>query len=71
MAIINGILDLSKVESGKMTIDSIPMNISSLCNEVVSLFAVKARQRGLTLDYHYTEALSPYIKDPTLNFESD
>lgn len=65
LAIINGILDLSKVESGKMTIDSIPMNISSLCDEVVSLFAVKARQRGLTLDYHYTEALSPYIKgDP-------
>ena len=65
LAIINGILDLSKVESGKMTIDSIPMNISSLCNEVVSLFAVKARQRGLNLDYHYTEALSPYIKgDP-------
>ena len=65
LAIINGILDLSKVESGKMTIDSIPMNISSLCNEVVSLFAVKARQRGLTLDYHYTEALSPYTKgDP-------
>ena len=65
LAIINGILDLSKVESGQMTIDSIPMNISSLCNEVVSLFAVKARQRSLTLDYHYTEALSPYIKgDP-------
>ena len=65
LAIINGILDLSKVESGKMTIDSIPMNISSLCNEVVSLFAVKARQRSLNLDYHYTEALSPYIKgDP-------
>ena len=65
LAIINGILDLSKVESGKMTIDSIPMNLSSLCNEVVSLFAVKARQRGLILDYHYTESLSPYIKgDP-------
>ena len=65
LAIINGILDLSKVESGKMTIDSIPMNLSSLCNEVVSLFAVKARQRGLILDYHYTESLSPYVKgDP-------
>lgn len=65
LAIINGILDLSKVESGKMTIDSIPMNLSSLCNEVVSLFAVKARQRGLVLDFHYTESVSPYIKgDP-------
>lgn len=65
MAIINGILDLSKVESGKMTIDSIPLNLSSLCNEVVSLFAIKARQRGLVLDYHYTESLSPYVQgDP-------
>ncbi len=65
LAIINGILDLSKVESGKMTIDTIPMNLSVLCNEVVSLFAIKARQRGLTLNYHYTEALSPYVKgDP-------
>ena len=65
LAIINGILDLSKVEAGKMTIDSIPMNLSSLCNEVVSLFAIKARQRSLILDYHYTESLSPYVKgDP-------
>ncbi|MGP5553094.1 ATP-binding protein [Psychrobacter celer] len=65
MAIINGILDLSKVESGKMTIDSIPLNFSTLCNEVVSLFAIKARQRGLILDYHYTESLSPYVQgDP-------
>ena len=65
MSIINGILDLSKVESGKMTIDSIPLNLSALCNEVVSLFAVKARQRGLILDYHYTESLSPYVQgDP-------
>ena len=65
LSVINGILDLSKVESGQMIIDAVPMNLSVLCNEVVSLFAAKARQRGLTLDYNYTEALSPYIKgDP-------
>ncbi|WP_435979017.1 ATP-binding protein [Psychrobacter sp. DM4] len=65
LAIINGILDLSKVESGKMVIDNVPMNLSTLCNEVVSLFAAKARQRGLTLNYYYTEALSPHVQgDP-------
>lgn len=65
MVIIDGILDLSKVESGKMTIDSVPLNLATLCNEVVSLFATKARQRGLSLEYYYTEKLSPYIKgDP-------
>ena len=69
MVIINGILDLSKVESGKMTINSIPLNLSSLCNEVVSLFAIKARQRGLTLDYHYTETLSPYVKGDSVRLK--
>ena len=65
MAIINGILDLSKVESGKMTIDHIPVNLSELCNEVVSLFSVKALQRGLVVNYNYTESLSPYVEgDP-------
>ena len=69
MVIINGILDLSKVESGKMTINSIPLNLSTLCNEVVSLFAIKARQRGLTLDYHYTETLSPYVKGDSVRLK--
>ncbi len=65
LSVINGILDLSKVESGKMTIEAVPMNLSMVCRDVVNLFAVKARQRGLTLDYHYTEQLSPYMKgDP-------
>ncbi len=65
LSIINGVLDLSKVESGRMTIDAIPMSLSSLCNEVVSMFAAKASQRGLILEYHYTEKLSPYVQgDP-------
>ncbi len=65
LAVINGILDLSKVESGKMTLDSVPMNLSVLCHEVIDLFAVRAQQRGLTLDYQYTEELSPYVEgDP-------
>ncbi len=65
LAIINGILDLSKVESGKMAIDAVPMNLATLCQEVVHLFAVRAHQRGVMLDYHYDSSLSPYVKgDP-------
>ncbi|GAA0310315.1 GAF domain-containing hybrid sensor histidine kinase/response regulator [Psychrobacter aestuarii] len=65
LVIINGILDLSKVEAGKMTIDSIPMDLGALCNEVINLFAAKAQKRGLTLDYHYTGELSSYVQgDP-------
>lgn len=65
LAVINGILDLSKVESGKMTVETVPMNLSTLCQDVVTLFAIKASQHGLTLDYSYTEQLSPYVQgDP-------
>ena len=65
LAIINDILDLSKVESGKMSIDSVPMNLRTLAEEVVSLFTVKAQQRGLSLSFDYAESLSPYVKgDP-------
>lgn len=65
LVIINSILDLSKVEAGKMTIDKVPMNLSALCHEVVSLFAIKARQRNLSLDYHFDDQLSAYVEgDP-------
>lgn len=62
MSVIDSILDLSKVESGKMIIEAVPMNLSALCHEVIGLYAVKARQRGLILDYHYSEQLSPYVQ---------
>ena len=65
LAIINGILDLSKVESGKMTIDAIPIHLPTLFDEIANLFEAKARQRGLTLEYDYTKEMSPYVKgDP-------
>lgn len=65
LAIINDILDLSKVESGKMTVDAVPMNLEALCEQVVNLFDIKAQQRSLALDFKYDEALSHYVKgDP-------
>ena len=65
LTVLNGILDLSRVESGQMTLETVPMNLSVLCNEVISLFVAKARQRGVFLEYQYTEALSPYVQgDP-------
>ncbi|WP_298971422.1 GAF domain-containing hybrid sensor histidine kinase/response regulator [uncultured Psychrobacter sp.] len=65
LVIINGILDLSKVEAGKMVIDTVPMSLATICNEVVNLFTTKATQRGLTLEYHYDDTLNAYVEgDP-------
>ncbi len=69
LVIINGILDLSKVEAGKMTIDTVPMSLANVCNEVVTLFAPKASQRSLILDYNYDKQLSSYVEGDPVRFK--
>ncbi|QDU73470.1 Autoinducer 2 sensor kinase/phosphatase LuxQ [Bremerella volcania] len=50
LMIINDILDLSKIEAGKMTIESVPMRVDSLVRDVMDLMQVKAAAKGLALD---------------------
>ncbi|MFC2073829.1 ATP-binding protein [Campylobacterota bacterium] len=59
LTIINDILDLSKVEAGKMHIQLAPTNLNDLANELHPIFAIKARSKAIdfnidvdkTLDY--------------------
>ncbi|MEX1229039.1 MAG: response regulator [Planctomycetaceae bacterium] len=54
LEIINDILDLSKIEAGKLMIETIPCSLVSVVNDVMGLMQVRAksRQLGLTLMYH-------------------
>ncbi|MBN1846919.1 MAG: response regulator, partial [Sedimentisphaerales bacterium] len=45
--IINDILDYSKVEAGKMTIEPVPIDIRQLITEVTDILAPKAEEKGL------------------------
>ena len=47
LAIINDILDLSKIESGKMTIVDTEYELSSLILDVVNMMTMKADEKGL------------------------
>ncbi len=49
MRIVNGILDLSKIESGKLELDPRPFRLRDSLSEVVKLMAVHARQKSLNL----------------------
>jgi signal transduction histidine kinase len=66
LALINDILDLSKIEAGKMQIDSIPLDLKDLLDEVAGLLAVRAREKGLQLcvSYH-PDAPRQFIGDPS------
>lgn len=48
MGLINDILDLSKIEAGKMNISLEPVNLTKLIHEVEQIFALKANAKGLT-----------------------
>ena len=49
LAIINDILDLSKIEAGKLTLEQAPVTTASLLDDVVRLFAERATAKGLDL----------------------
>lgn len=50
--LINDILDLSKVESGKFEIESIECDPCSVIHEVVRVLRVKASEKGISLQLH-------------------
>ncbi len=49
LTIINDILDLSKIEAGKMTVEKVPTNLLQLLHDVLGLMQVKSRAKGIQL----------------------
>jgi len=52
LRVLNDILDYSKIEAGKMDLESEIFNIRETINEVVDLFAVAAKQKKLYIKIH-------------------
>ena len=49
MAILNDVLDHSKIEAGKLVLQFSPMSLHALANSVVALFRANAESKGLSL----------------------
>ena len=46
--ILNDILDMSKIEAGKLTLEAIPMRPADLCAKVEGLHSLRAQEKGLS-----------------------
>ena len=65
LSIINDILDLSRIEAGKMSLDAIPFDLRGLIDEVMRLLAPWGRQKGLHLTCNVDPAVpARLIGDP-------
>lgn len=66
LSIINDILDMSKIEAGKMTVEAIDVNPARIVEEVASLMRPRAIGKGLVLRLVYENELPEKIQtDPT------
>ncbi len=59
LSVINDILDLTKIESGRMEIKSAPYKLRDLVNDVGMIVRVKAEQKGLS----YKQIIDPDVCD--------
>ena len=49
MAILNDVLDHSKIEAGKLQLQMAPLSLHALANSVIALFRANAESKGLSL----------------------
>jgi signal transduction histidine kinase/CheY-like chemotaxis protein len=65
LAILNDILDLSKIDAGKLEIETVPFSLRSLMEEACRTFSFQAKQKGLRLAcLTATDAPDSWMGDP-------
>lgn len=63
--LLNDVLDLSKIEAGKLSLETIDFDVKSVVNEVVGVFAMEANKKGITLEAQIDENILSIVKgDP-------
>lgn len=66
LSLINDVLDMSKIEAGQMSVESIEMSPAQIAEEAVSLLRPKLIANHLSLSIHYATAIPLSIQsDPT------
>ena len=57
LSLVNGVLDFSKIESGKMEIVPVNYSTENLINDLVNMISDRAEKKGLVLDLEIDENL--------------
>ena len=52
LALIDDVLDVSRIEAGRMPVTDVPFDLAELLHEVVAIVELKAREKGLPVALH-------------------
>lgn len=59
--IINEVLDRAKIEAGKLVLETVPFNLRSILDDVVSLFSEKSRRKGIELAVFVSDKVPQFV----------
>lgn len=62
LALINDVLDLSKIEAGKLEIESIDFNLDQLVSDLKNLYGMQLKDKGLEFSYFRQTEVPLWIK---------
>jgi PAS domain S-box-containing protein len=66
MVIINDVLDMSKIKSGKFTVENISFNVDQVLDQMIKSLTFKAEEKGIYFHCTRDEQVHPFlIGDPT------
>ena len=63
--IINNVLDLSKIEAGKFTLEDAPVHVVAILGNIASMLGQKAREKGVSFNIETTSLPHNLHGDPT------
>jgi two-component system cell cycle sensor histidine kinase PleC len=64
LALINGILDVSKIQAGKLSVELEPVAIEPILESCLLILEAKAREKAIQLEAHVAPRLPPLMADP-------
>jgi two-component system, cell cycle sensor histidine kinase PleC len=64
LALINGILDVSKIQAGKLSVDVEPVALSVVLDPCLLITDAKAKEKNIAVESHVSENLPLLLADP-------
>ncbi len=64
LALINGILDVSKIQAGKLSVDKEPIDLAPILKACLLIIEAKAREKSITVESNIAPGLPRILADP-------